>query len=88
MGQIYENLILNKPESMFGPYEEGMHRTVTEPNYAFVGPAESVSSSNYTCHLVAVPGELASERLSVILTKNSSYTNLFNHMLELILFFG
>ncbi|CAG0887596.1 unnamed protein product [Darwinula stevensoni] len=81
MGQIFEKLIINKTENLFGPYEEGMGRTLTEPNYAFVGPAESVSVSNYTCELVAIPGELASERLSIALTKDSSYTNLFSHFI-------
>ena len=83
MGQIYEKFIKNNPWNIFGVdggYEDGIRRTLRETNYAIVAPAESVSVSNYSCHLVAVPGELASQRLSIALTKNSSYTNLFNHL--------
>ncbi|CAG0895044.1 unnamed protein product [Darwinula stevensoni] len=80
MAEIYEKLILGKEKDLYGTLEEAVRRTDENPNYAFVGPSESVSVSAEKCKLSAIPGVVASERLTVALTKNSLYTKIFSHL--------
>ncbi|CAG0894392.1 unnamed protein product [Darwinula stevensoni] len=80
MAEIYEKLILGKEKDLYGTLEDAVRRTDENPNYAFVGPSESVSVSAGKCKLSTIPGVVASERLTFALTRNSLYTNIFSHL--------
>ena len=80
MAEIYEKFIHGKDKDMYRTFEEAVGRMNDDPNYAFIGPSEAVSVSAEKCKITAIPGVLSSERLTIALTKNSLYTNIFSYL--------
>jgi hypothetical protein len=82
MKDIYNRIILQKEKDMPETLREGVRRLCNEPNQALMATSLVVVSAQfmeYQCHVTELPRTAIPGSLSLAISKESPYRELFNY---------